>query len=199
MRVALIAEKDAPASEPAPSAVSGLVLDEVAALADADETALPISDGQDAADVLAPQGSGAYLWSWRAPYFYCHYSDRVQHSAYVRAMEEVVDHFLHDRGLGVGKMLEERAWIPVVSRARVRLTADAHMEEIVHTVFTVQDFIKDMSYTATFDCYVRRGDRLVRTATGTIMHGYAISRGEKAGTVALLDEDTKKALTGDRA
>ncbi|MCP2235320.1 thioesterase family protein [Prauserella halophila] len=199
VRVALIAEKDAPASEPAPSAVSGLVLDEVAALADADETALPISDGQDAADVLAPQGSGAYLWSWRAPYFYCHYSDRVQHSAYVRAMEEVVDHFLHDRGLGVGKMLEERAWIPVVSRARVRLTADAHMEEIVHTVFTVQDFIKDMSYTATFDCYVRRGDRLVRTATGTIMHGYAISRGEKAGTVALLDEDTKKALTGDRA
>ncbi len=201
VRVALIAEKDAPSSEPAPPAVSDLVLDEVAALADADEagSALPVPDGQDVADVLVPPGSGAYLWSWRAPYFYCHYSDRVQHSAYVRAMEEVVDHFLHDRGLGIGRMLDERAWIPVVSRARVRLTADAHMEEVVHTVFTVRDFIKDLSYTATFDCYVRRADRLVRTATGTIMHGYAISRGEKAGTVAPLDEVTRKALLGDRA
>ena len=199
VRVALITEKDAPGSEPVPSAVAPHVLPEVAALADATGDPLSIPDGADVADVLTPPGSGSYLWSWRAPYFYCHYSDRVQHSAYVRTMEEVVDRFLHDRGLGVGKLLDERGWIPVVSRARVRLLADAHMEETVHTVFTVQDFLKDISYTATFDCYVRRGDQLVHTATGTIMHGYAISRGPQAGTVAVLDEDTKNALLGDRA
>jgi acyl-CoA thioesterase FadM len=114
-------------------------------------------------------------------------------------MEEVVDRFLHDRGLGVGKLLDERGWIPVVSRARVRLLADAHMEETVHTVFTVQDFLKDISYTATVDHYVRRGDQLVHIATGTIMHGYAVSRGPQAGTVAVLDEATKNAMLGDRA
>jgi len=199
LRVALIAEKDAPASEPVPSAVAPIVLPEVAALADAADEPLSIPDGADVADVLTPPGSGAYLWSWRAPYFYCHYSDRVQHSAYVRAMEEVVDRFLHDRGLGVGKLLHERGWIPVVSRARVRLVADAHMEETIHTVFTVQDFLKDISYTATFDTYVHRGNQLVHTATGTIMHGYAVSRGPQAGTVAVLDEDTKNAMLGDRA
>jgi acyl-CoA thioesterase FadM len=199
LRVALISEKDAPGSEPVPSELAPLVLPEVAALADAPGDSLSIPDGAEVADVLTPPGSGSYLWSWRAPYFYCHYSDRVQHSAYVRAMEEVVDRFLHDRGLGVGKLLDERGWIPVVSRARVRLVADAHMEETVHTVFTVQDFLKDISYTATFDCYVRRGDELVHTATGTIMHGYAVSRGPDAGTVAVLDEATQDAMLGDRA
>jgi acyl-CoA thioesterase FadM len=199
LRVALIAEKDAPSSEPVPSSVASIVLSEVAALADAPNDDLSIPAGADVADVLTPPGSGSYLWSWRAPYFYCHYSSRVQHSAYVRTMEEVVDRMLHDRGLGVGKLLDERGWIPVVSRARIRLLADAHMEETVHTVFTVQDFLKDISYTATFECYVRRGDQLVHTATGTIMHGYAISRGPGAGTVAVLDEDTKNALLGDRA
>ncbi len=199
VRVALIAEKDAPGSEPVPAAVASHVLPEVAALADATSDDLSIPDGADVADVLTPPGSGSYLWSWRAPYFYCHYSDRVQHSAYVRTLEEVVDRFLHDRGLAVGKLLDERGWIPVVSRARIRLLADAHMEETVHTVFTVQDFLKDISYTATFDCYVRRGDRLVHTVTGTIMHGYAVSRGPDAGTVAVLDKATKDALLGDRA
>lgn len=199
LRVALIAEKDAPGSEPVGSEVATIVLPEVAALADAPDDRLSIPDGADVADVLTPPGSGAYLWSWRAPYFYCHYSDRVQHSAYVRAMEEVVDRFLHDRGLGVGKLLDERGWIPVVSRARVRLLADAHMEETVHTVFTVRDFLKDISYTATVDHYVRRGGELVHTATGTIMHGYAVSRGPDAGTVAVLDESTKDAMLGDRA
>lgn len=199
VRVALVTEKDAPGSEPVPPAFVPLVVPEVAALADAPGDSLPVGDAQSVADVLTPPGSGSYLWSWRIPYFYCHFSDRLQHSGYVRAMEEVVDRFLYDRGLAVGKLLAERGWIPVVSRARVRMLADAHMEETVHTVFTVRDFLKDISYTATMDCYVRRGDRLVHTATGTIMHGYAISRGPEAGTVAVLDQSTKDALTGDRA
>ena len=203
VRVALITEKDAPGAEPIPAELAPFVLPVVAALAETPGTApgdaLPIAPGQVAADVLTPAGSGSYLWSWRAPYFYCHFSDRLQHSAYVRAMEEVVDRFLHDRGLAIGALLAERGWIPVVSRARVRLLADVHMEETVHTVFTVQDFLKDISYTASFDTYVRRGDQLVHTATGSIMHGYAISKGPNAGTVAVLDESTKNKLWGDRS
>lgn len=196
VRVALVTEKDAPATAPAPAAVEPYVVPEIAALTDEGAAPLSIGQGQSVADMLTPAGSNAFLWSWRIPYFYCHFSDRLQHSGYVRAMEEVVDRFLHERGLGIGMLLAERGWIPVVSRARVRLLADAHMEETLHTVFTVQDILKDISYTARMDCYVRRGDQLVQTATGTIMHGYAVSRGPDAGTVAVLDPDTRQRLLG---
>lgn len=196
LRVALVREQDARDPEPVPAQLEPYVVSGVAELADADGEALELAPGQDVADVLVPAGSGSYLWSWRIPYFYCHFSDRLQHSGYVRALEEVVDRFLHDRGLAIGALLAERAWIPVVSRARVRLLADAHMEETVHTVFTVQDILKDISYTARMDCYVQRGNQLVPTATGTIMHGYAISRGPQAGTVAQLDPATQAALLG---
>ncbi|KAA2254454.1 thioesterase [Solihabitans fulvus] len=197
LRVALIREQDAADVEPVPDFLAPYVFPGVAALADAaDAAGVELAPGQDVADALTPAGSGAFLWSWRIPYFYCHFSDRLQHSGYVRAMEEVVDRFLHSRGLAIGVLLAERGWIPVVSRARVRLLADAHMEETVHTVFAVEDILRDISYTARMDCYVRRGDRLVHTATGTIMHGYAISRGERAGTVAELDATTQAVLLG---
>ncbi|WP_404955500.1 alpha/beta fold hydrolase [Streptomyces sp. 147326] len=199
LRVALIAVKDGSGTEPVPAILEPFVVPEVAALVNAKSASMPIAPGQDVADVLVPEGSGAYLWSWRAPYPYCHFSDRLQHSAYVRTLEEVVDRFLHDRGLAIGKLLNERAWIPVVSRARVQMLSDIFMEETVHTVFTIEDVIKDTVYTARMDCYVQRGDSLELAATATIMHGYAISRGEKAGTVAILDEDVKAVLLGGQA
>jgi pimeloyl-ACP methyl ester carboxylesterase/acyl-CoA thioesterase FadM len=196
VRVALVRVKDGSGSEPIPDMVAQYVVSEVDAMPNAENATLAVDGNQTVEDVLAPEGSNAYLWSWRAPYFYCHFSDRLQHSAYVRTMEEVVDRFLHDRELAIGKLLDERSWIPVVSRARVQMLADVYMEETVHTVFTVEDILKDMMYTARMDCYVRRGDKLVRTATGSIMHGYAISRGPEAGTVPILDPTTKAALLG---
>jgi len=200
VRVALIELKEDAPAEPAPALVQPFVVPEVAALANRSGSApVPIAAEQDVLAALGLTGSNAFLWSWRAPYFYCHFSDRLQHSAYVRAMEEVVDRFLVERGLAIGKLLTERSWIPVVSRARVQMLDDVWMEEIVHTVFTVEDVLKDMSYTARMDCYVRRGGELVRSATGTIMHGYAISRGPDAGTVAVLDPATQAALLGGRA
>ncbi|MCX5049439.1 MULTISPECIES: alpha/beta fold hydrolase [unclassified Streptomyces] len=196
VRAALVTVKDGSGTEPVPGFLEPYVVPEVAALNNAAAGSLPIAEGQEVADVLAPEGSGAYLWDWRAPYFYCHFSDRLQHSAYIRTLEEVVDRFLHDRGLAIGRLLEERGWIPVVSRARVQVLSDIFMEETVHTVFRVDEILRDTMYTARMDCYVRRGDRLERAATATIMHGYAISRGEQAGTVAVLDEQTQAALLG---
>ncbi|MER5541060.1 serine aminopeptidase domain-containing protein [Streptomyces sp. NPDC002586] len=199
VRVALVAVKDGSGTEPVPPVLEPYVVPEVAALENPESASLSIEEGQDVADVLVPEGSGALLWSWRAPYTHCHFSDRLQHSAYIRAVEEVVDRFLHDRGIAIGRLLEERAWIPVVSRARVQMLSDVFMEETVHTVYQIQDVIKDTVYTARMDCYVRRGNRLERTATATIMHGYAISRGEKAGTVALFDDEVRAVLLGGRA
>lgn len=198
IRVALVTLKDAPAGiQPVPAHLEPYTVPAVAALADAaDHEPRTVADSELSA-VLTPAGSNAFLWSWRIPYFYCHFSDRLQHSGYVRAMEEVVDRFLEDRGISIRTMLVERGWIPVVSRARVHMLADALMEETLHTVFTVQEILKDVMYTATFDTYVHRDGRLVHTATGSIMHGYAVSRGELAGSLAEFDDTTRAALLGD--
>ncbi len=197
LRVVLVREADGPAAGamPVPEALLPYVVDALEDVTDGREP-IGIRPDQSPAEVLAPEGSGAYLWSWRAPYYYCHFSDRVQHSAFVRTLESVVDNFLHDRGLPIGGLLRDRAWIPVVSRARVRLHAAAHMEETVHTVFRVDDILLDTTYTATMECWVRRDGQLVLVASGTIMHGYAVSRGEAAGTVARLDPATQAALLG---
>lgn len=196
VRVALVAEKDAPGHEPVPVELAPFVVPEVAALDTGAAVRVDLDVPGTVEGVLTPDGSVAFLWSWRIPYFYCHFSDRLQHSGYVRALEEVVDRFLTDRGLGIGTLLDERGWIPVVSRARIRLLADAHMEETLHTVFTVEEILKDLMYTARMDTYVRRGDTLVHTATASIVHGYAQSRGAGAGSLATFDDATRAQLLG---
>jgi acyl-CoA thioesterase FadM len=196
LAVALVRERDGPAP---PDRVAPLVATDVAGARTVAEAGdVPIGPGQDVRSLLTP-GAGGLLWSWRAPYFACHFSDRVQHSAYVRALEEVVDRFLFDRGLSIREMLVRRGWIPVVSRARVQLVADAHMEETVHTLFTVTEVLRRTAYDARMDCFVERAGRLVRCATARILHGYALSRGEGAGRLVELDEGTIAALTGPGA
>lgn len=198
--VALVRETDAPGCAALPEEVAACAVDAAASVAgnEARRHDLDLPAGIDAAAFLAPAGSGVFVWPWTARYFVCHYSDRVQHSAYVRALEEVVDRFLADRGISVGRMLTERGWIPVVSRARIHLLADAHMEETVYTTFTVTDVLKAISYEARMDCYVQRGQTLVHVATANILHGYAASRGEGAGSLATFDDETIDALTGGR-
>src|SRR6266496_215464 len=191
--VALVRERAADTTAAAPEALAHL---EVPTLTSTVER-VAIPTWETAESVLTAQ-PGAFLWSWRAPYFYCHYSDRVQHSGFVRTLEEVVDRYLADRGISVGRMLSERAWIPVVSRARVRLLEDARMEETVHTVFTVTDILRGVMFDGRMDCYVHRGPELVPVATAQILHGYAIAAGPGAGGMAQLDEGVVHALSGDR-
>lgn len=185
--VALVREAVARSSDALPAGLSPLVVADVAEAA---------SDSLD--PPLSPDDPDAFVWSWRAPYFACHFSDRVQHSGFVGALEEVVDRFLADRGLAIGRVLAERAWIPVVSRARVRLLAAARMEETVHTVFAPGEVLKRSAYDARMDCFVRRGGVLVHCATARILHGYARARGEGAGRLVELDDATIAALTGAR-
>ena len=193
--VALVPERDALVHRPAPEHLAHFEVSDldVAAAARRD---LEIPSGHSVEQVLVPPDTGSVLWSWRAPYFYCHFSDRVQHSGFVRCLEEVVDRFLHERGISVGHMLTQRSWIPVVSRARVRLLGSAHMEETVHTVFTVTDVLKSVMFDGRMDCYVQRGSQLKHVATATILHGYAISRGPQAGSLAQLDAEVARLLLG---
>ena len=198
VRVALIPEKGVSDRKPLPDVVAPWISRIPAEINSPSETSdLHLTSGQSVKSSLTPPGSRAFLWSWCARYFHCQYSDRVQHSAYIRALEEVVDRFLADRGISVARLLKEYAWIPVVSRVRVQLVADAHMEETIHTTFVVEDVMKGIMFDGRMDCYVQRGDKLVHTATARILHGYAISAGERAGQLTELDQATLDALTAE--
>jgi acyl-CoA thioesterase FadM len=146
--------------------------------------------------LAALAGGNSFSWRWRVPYFYCHFSDRLQHSGYLRLMEEVVDLFLASRGLSIATMLGRHRWIPVVPRARVELLAEARMEEELYTVFTVEEVFKNLTYTGRMDCYVHRAGRLVPTATGRITHGYATVLNRRDWQLVEFDEATGAALRG---
>ncbi|MBV8821091.1 MAG: thioesterase family protein, partial [Acidobacteriaceae bacterium] len=130
----------------------------------------------------------------RIPYFYCHYSQRIQHSGYVRIMEEIVERFLAARGISVRTMLEQRQWIPVVVEARVDLLREALMEETLYTVYRVEEILKEMVYTARMDCYLVRDGELLQTATGRITHGYGKLEGRSGGALVAFDPATVAAL-----
>jgi acyl-CoA thioesterase FadM len=139
------------------------------------------------------------VWRWRIPYFYCHYSRRLQHSGYLRLMEEAVDLFLAARGISIRTMVDDRGWIPVVPRAKVEILREALMEETLVTVFTVTDVFKNLTYDARMDWYVQRGDEYVHTATGRITHGYALIRNRRDWSLAAFDDRTIAALRGAAA
>ncbi|MCT9933139.1 hypothetical protein N5079_23295 [Planotetraspora sp. A-T 1434] len=173
--VALVRETDPPAAGPAPADLVNLVTEST-----------PGAEARPAA---------GFSWSYRVPYFHCHFSDRVAHSAYARTLEDTVDRFLYDRGIGVGRLLAERGWIPVVSRSRITMLADAHLDDTMTVTFSAGDIIGGVTFDGRMDCYAQRGDDPPRhVATATILHGYAISRGPDAGTLATLDDDVLKAL-----
>jgi acyl-CoA thioesterase FadM len=193
--VALLGDPPATTADELPQALAPLVIRDAGAAGVPGRQDRPIAPGADPAGVLVPSGSAGFLRSWRVPYHYCQFSEHLQYSGYVRALEEVVDLFLADRGLSVYTVLRGRGWIPVVSRARIGVLAGVTMEETVHTVFTVTDVLKDVGFDARMDCYARRGTQLVHTATGRILHAYAIASGARAGGLATLDGPTVAALT----
>jgi acyl-CoA thioesterase FadM len=194
VRLALVEQRGAAVSAPVPGRLRRVVVPSISLLASGGDLTMP--PGADARSALVAEHARATLWTWRARYFLCHYSDCVQHSAYVRALEEVVERFLAERGLSVRTVMETYGWIPVVARTRLRLFADVHMDEDVHTRFTVGEILKDTAYEGRMECFVERQRRLVHVATGDILHGYAESGGVRAGSLVLFDERTKAALRG---
>jgi acyl-CoA thioesterase FadM len=143
---------------------------------------------------LAPDNANCFVWQWRVPYFYCHYNDRLQHSGYLRLMEEVLDLFVAERGISIRTLLTKKRWIPVVPQASLQILQEAMMEETLYTVFTVEDIFKDTTYRSRMDCYVERHGELVHTATGVITHGYAAVDGRRDWSLVTFDEEVSSAL-----
>jgi len=147
---------------------------------------------------LGADKTNSFVWKWHVPYFYCHYNDRMQHSGYLRLMEEVLDLFVADRGISIRTLLENKKWIPVVPAANLQMLDEAMMEETLYTVFTVEDIFKDTTYKSRMDCYVERHGGLVHTATGHITHGYAVIDSRRDWSLVQFDAEVVAALRGPR-
>ncbi|WP_069171838.1 hypothetical protein [Streptomyces griseus] len=137
-------------------------------------------------------------WKWRVPYYYCHFTERMQMSGYLRQMEEAKHVFVASRGISIKRMLDERGWIPVVTQCKIHFTDETVMEEDLYTVYTVESVFKDMLYTSRVDFYVVRNGELVRTATGSITHGYCHKESPDAEwQMTVFDDEVLRALRGE--
>ncbi|MGP3973974.1 hypothetical protein ACTWQF_07965 [Streptomyces sp. 8N114] len=162
-------------------------------------TAPVTGQGPHAGDGLLEQltaGENAFGWKWRIPYPYCHFSERLQMSGYLRLMEEVVDLFLADRDISIRQLLEDRRWIPVVPHSRIQILDEVLMEEDLYTVYTVEEVFKNLTYTARMECYALREGHLVRTAAGRITHGYAVIDSRRDWSLVEFDDRVVRALSG---
>jgi acyl-CoA thioesterase FadM len=159
------------------------------------------ADGRDAGQVLdrLTRDANAFGWKWRIPYIYCHFNERLQMSGYLRQMEETVDLFLADRGISIKSLLDDRRWIPVVPHSKIQILGDVFMQEDLYTVYTVEEVLKNLTYTSRMDCYVVRDEVLIKTATGTITHGYAVIESRHDWRLVGFDDLVLDALSGHRA
>ncbi|MEE1784237.1 hypothetical protein PUR71_15215 [Streptomyces sp. SP17BM10] len=144
-------------------------------------------------------GQNAYAWKWNIPYPYCHFTERIQMSGYLRLMEEGKDRFVADRGISIKTLLDDRRWIPVVPRSDIRILDEALMEEDLYTVYTVEEVFKDFTYTSRMDFYVLRDGALVKTATGRIVHGYAVIGNRRDWSLVSFDQRVLDAVNGVRS
>ncbi|MFI6433729.1 hypothetical protein [Rhodococcus oryzae] len=144
---------------------------------------------------LLTEGRNAFQWTLRVPYFYCHFTERLQMSGYLRIMEEVVDRFLADRGVSIRSLLDDKQLIPAVPRSRISMLDEVYMEEDLHIVFVVDDVFKNLTFTARMECYVVRDGALVNVAVGAITHGYAMLEDRGRWGLSKLDERLCRALS----
>ncbi|WP_431044250.1 hypothetical protein ACQUSR_21670 [Streptomyces sp. P1-3] len=160
--------------------------------------AAALAAGGDEQAVLAAltRGRNAHAWKWTVSYPYCHFTERLQLSGYLRLMEEAKDRFVADRGISIKTLLDERRWIPVVPRSTVRVVDEALMEEDLYTVYTVEEVFKDLTYTSRMDNYVIRNSAFHLVQTGTITHGYAEIASRRDWRLVPFDQKVLDALNG---
>ncbi|WP_069816842.1 hypothetical protein [Streptomyces sp. TP-A0874] len=168
-----------------------------AAVAEALSSRPAEADGTDPVLAALTAGQNAYAWKWRIGYPYCHFTERLQMSGYLRLMEEAKDRFVYDRGISIKTLLDECKWIPAVPHSQIRILDEARMEEDLYTVYTVENIFKDFVYTSRMDCYVVRDGELVLVATGKITHGYAVIENRRDWGLVSFDERVLAALRGD--
>lgn len=123
--------------------------------------------------LLGISDPATFIWPRSVPYFYCGYYRWIQHSGYLRQLEEVVDRFLSHAGFPIGPVFRERRWVPIVQEHSLDIFHQVEMDEILYTTFRVTDVVASRLFRARADFYVIRGARPLLVAAGQISHGYA--------------------------
>ncbi|MEV7287840.1 hypothetical protein AB0O01_25255 [Streptomyces sp. NPDC093252] len=184
---------------PVPPALAPFAVDRLSARPDRAVT--PVAADPAAGDLLKEltAGRNAHAWTFRIPYWYCHFTERQQMSGYLRLMEEAKDRLVADRGVSIKTMLDERNWIPVVPHSRITILDEARMEEELYVVLTVESVFKGFTYDSRMDTYVVRDGRLIQTATGRITHGYAVIKNRRDWSLVPFDDRMTAALEGRSA
>ncbi|MFF0506734.1 hypothetical protein ACIQU8_35365 [Streptomyces griseus] len=208
LRVLLRRDTNVEATAPLPAELRRFVVDRLATAEPTEIAATPVDDfagavhrgeGGDTDPVLAEiiGDENAVGWKWKVPYYYCHFTERMQMSGYLRQMEEAKHVFVASRGISIKRMLNERGWIPVVTQCKLHFTDETIMEENLYTVYTVESVFKDMLYTSRVDFYVVRDGKLVQTAAGSITHGYCHKESPDAEwQMTVFDDEVLRALRG---
>ncbi|MER6144600.1 alpha/beta fold hydrolase [Streptomyces sparsogenes] len=160
------------------------------------DTAAVAGGGEAAVLAALTEGRNAHAWKWNISYPSCHFTERLQMDGYLRLMEEAKDRFVRDRGISIKTLLDERQWIPVVPHSVIDIVDEALMEEDLYTVYTVEEIYKNFTYTSRMDCYVVRDGGLALTATGRIVHGYALIENRRDWHLVPFDRRVLDALGG---
>ncbi|WP_274563254.1 hypothetical protein [Streptomyces spiramyceticus] len=199
VRVQLRLDPRGGGAEPVPAQLAPYAVAQLAAVPGW-EPELPAVNA-DSADLVKEltAGRNAYAWRFRIPYWYCHFTERMQMSGYLRLMEEAKDRLVADRGVSIKTLLDEQNWIPVVPHSRITVLDEARMEEDLYIVFTVEDVFKGFTYTSRMDTYVVRDGALLQTSTGRITHGYAVIENRRDWSLVSFDDRMNAALEGQSA
>lgn len=113
-----------------------------------------------------------YVWPRHIPYFHCAFGRWVQHSAYLRQIEEASERFLAYIGMPIGELLRTRRWIPVVQEHVLEIHEQAEIEEVLYTTFNLTEVVARRLFRATLEFHVIRDEQPCRVASARITHGY---------------------------
>jgi acyl-CoA thioesterase FadM len=162
--------------------------------------AAPPADAARLVSTLVPAGKAFHVAAVRVPYPSCSFNFWLQSAGYHRLVESMVDWFLHERGISIGTLLDERRWIPVVSQVAVTIHADVRLEETLFATLVVDDVLKDVLFRSSLRFHVFRDGAPRLVAESAIDHAYVeFTTRAVEPRVATFDGRVRQALTGERA
>ena len=178
-----------------PGDLAPLAVPEIAGLGTAVGSHESRFEEQALAEAVANGGPEGLRRSWRVPYSACGYSGYMRHSAYVRALEGLSEDFLAERQAAMGWLAAEYGWVPVFTRARLRLVGEARVDERLHGVYNAAQVVQGAMIDGRVDFYVFRQNVPVPTATGIFLHGFCAADDSTASRGAELPQALLAAVT----
>jgi pimeloyl-ACP methyl ester carboxylesterase/acyl-CoA thioesterase FadM len=152
-----------------PDGLGALVVDDLPddALPADQRIPVPVSSGPH--QVLAQARPRAFLRTLRVPHYYCSHTRWLQHHSYVSIFEDTDDRFRHERGIPYADAVAGDQ-VPVITSARFTLASPAYVDETLYVRFSVRNVFRATTVDVRMECFVHRGDALIRTCTALVSY-----------------------------